>query len=460
MSIDKKYTRRALLNRIGGSAAVTALYPFIPVTEADAATVSGGVPLRFFYWYMPILPKRNIVATWLPKKQSKLEWTGAMSGLNEMADRMTCIRGLTNSAAYDSPLSGGHKASGMTMLSGWSAQKGVSNQYSHLWKGANGFNGHDSLDQWLARKLTENNVKTPRTDIRMGWQNKGHTNDPVWKSISFKNGVVQQRHQMPEDLYKDIFNLGGNAPVIDYGPKFSVLNHLTSSLKRLQGKLGREDSMRMEAHLDSISELERQFKSAEAASNQAGGACNIDPSLNSGGDRWDFAIESYSRLAQIIFSCDITRIAGAQWMSHLWAGQASFLDGVNGGYHGATHNNGNVGMMNAVQRFRVEVFLRLMKLFDGVEEANGKTLLDNSIVYWFAEVSGDHNWYDQCNIIAGGGGYFKMGLNHVEGGNHNRDNNRPQTKLLANFIDAFGFEPGNFISPKYDKGTLANVIKA
>ena len=68
-----KYTRRALMSRIGGAVAVSALTPFVPLLNADAEAATGEI-IRYVPWYTPVLPSGDIVKNWMPNAQGALQW--------------------------------------------------------------------------------------------------------------------------------------------------------------------------------------------------------------------------------------------------------------------------------------------------------------------------------------------------------------------------------------------------
>jgi hypothetical protein len=85
-------------------------------------------------------------------------------------------------------------------------------------------------------------------------------------------------------------------------------------------------------------------------------------------------------------------------------------------YHGYTHANNEPGgqkAMATIDRARVGHMAYLLGKMKAVKEADGSTLLDNSLVHFGGGMGTWHESTDLPNIIAGhGGGKFKMG-DHV-----------------------------------------------
>ena len=460
-----QYSRRQLLQRMGGTTAVAVLSPFLPALESEAAT---GAPARYLYWYTPVNPEKSVVDTWLPQNEGALQWRGAMSALNNMKHKMSLLRGLTNAAALDTnqtgTIGGGHEPSGATMLAGWAVNKNASAGDTPLTNRGGGFNGKSTLDQWLANNLrSQQHVDTPLKDIRIGFRNRAHQDEPFWKTISYNKGVAQYRLQTPTDLYALMFPLASQTANADNSPTLTVLDNVREGLNSIKGKLSYNDKVRFEQHLNAIDEVERQLNSSSLN-------CPLPESLATTEDRMDAAINTHIQLITIAFSCDMTRVAGAQWLSHLSENVSQtfrqFLPEAapaGSDYHGTTHGSGNGtaaqkdAYLKAVAEFRAKSFTRLCQSLDGVIEANGKTLLDNSIVHWFIEVAYDHEWYDLFNVVAGGAGHFKMGQHQIVGSTQ-KSEAWPMNRLHTSIANGMGFNIDHFGDEKYNNGPLPTSI--
>lgn len=179
--------------------------------------------------------------------------------------------------------------------------------------------------------------------------------------------------------------------------------------------------------------------------------------------------------------CDQTRIMLLQMPGNLRMG---FIEGVdaNTDNHGLSHRIGNAnmggqcvnGVLDMLEKIDVwyaRQFAYLVGKLDGVEEADGATLLDNSATVWLNELSDGqaHNLNNLPILQAGScGGYFKTGMainvedgspdlsrgnslrQCVDGdveigfdevqdtGTENEFANAPMTKYLCNLMNALG----------------------
>ena len=469
-----KYTRRALMSRIGGAVAVSALTPFVPLLNADAEAATGEI-IRYVPWYTPVLPSGDIVKNWMPNAQGALQWRGSFTALNPMRDKMSLIRGLGNKAGYvtgrdGNKMSGGHKPSGLTMLTGRELAK---NRTGTQLEDGFSLGNYSSLDVWMGDEMVKNNDPIKRAYFLTGYRNaSGFNNDEVWKSCSFRNGTFLQPHQTPKSLYDEMvrFAPSGGTPT---GPandgQRSAYLAVAEELKRLRRQLGSEDAARLDQHLEEINNLEKSLAISDTPS---GASCDLPTTFANPMDQHDKYMNEYMKLIRIAFTCNVTRIIGHMDFGHLFTQGLNFLPDGNGNYHGATHDGGaaNNRFIESVADYRAKNYVKLLQELDSVTEPSGKTLLDNSIVHWYTEVSRDHDWHDQFNVIGGGGGHFKMGLckilgapskNPSDGNSSDKNtsiNTYTQNRLLVSIANAMGFNITEFGNPSYNNGALPSEV--
>ena len=460
MSINDKYTRRALLGRMGGAAAVGALTPFLPYTEAEAAVAARP---RYCYWFTPVNPKSSLVDPNLPTSTaevSDLQFRGTHSSLNTMKNKMSLYRGLTNMARKDGDLGGGHRDSWVSMLVGVAPKKGRVSAGGTNIGGGGGIGDYSSVDQFIAYELPKQGVNTPLRDIRFGWE---HAKDGL-NSVSFYKGAEQLRDGQPSRVFKRMFDVsGGMGGGVDQAYKKNILDYVYGDIKRVQNKLSSADKIRLEKHIDAIDEVQRVIDAAENSS-----GCAIADNLNGDVVRLDQAVLAFSKLTAIAFNCDLTRVAGGQFLPYQ-AGNSYHKVTTNGlnllgnkvntTWHSATHDKGGSAadvsaFIKGVQEYRCKMYLDLLKELDSFSDPNGGTLLDSSIVHWYVEISKDHKVSDLFNLIGGGAGYFKMGKQFIVGGKTGDNPNATQNMLLTSIANAMGININNFGEAKYHNGPI------
>jgi hypothetical protein len=101
-----------------------------------------------------------------------------------------------------------------------------------------------------------------------------------------------------------------------------------------------------------------------------------------------------------------------------------------------------------------EVFLQVLQKLD-VEEADGQTFLDNSVVFWGNELGMNHLNYSVPTVLAGSaGGYLETGRyidyidwnRQVKFSQHNGMviEGVPYNRLMVTLLQAFGLEPSDY----------------
>jgi hypothetical protein len=114
--------------------------------------------------------------------------------------------------------------------------------------------------------------------------------------------------------------------------------------------------------------------------------------------------------------------------------------GISEGYHFLTHHMGNqekVLKVAKIERWYMERFARFLKQLDGMKEADGTSVLDNSmIVYGCAIGDGNLHNHDQLPVVlAGGGGGTLQPGRHVL-----LKDSTPMTNLYTAMLDRMGVQ--------------------
>jgi hypothetical protein len=122
-------------------------------------------------------------------------------------------------------------------------------------------------------------------------------------------------------------------------------------------------------------------------------------------------------------------------------------------HHAMTHAIGNhLEQLLKLDRFHVSAFARLLERMDGIEEADGTTLLDNTI-FTLGAGMGDgttHQYNDLPLVVAGGGGgALELGSHiHCERGT-------PLANLWLTQLRALGIERASYAD---STGTLKHIL--
>lgn len=210
-----------------------------------------------------------------------------------------------------------------------------------------------------------------------------------FSSPKTKTGGIQALRGTPSSL--DLFDRIFAVPNPQDPGRLKVVDRVRDSYKELRNgnkRLSGEDKQRLDDHVARIAELERKLAARPAAA-CSGVTKPTDDANNYVRDSDGDALKQADLLSEVIvaaFMCGSTRIATWGW------GETGRLLGptsVEGGWHvGVAHQwmepDRQSLLVRSYQKFFESVFVRLAKRLD-VEEANGSTYLDNTLLVWSQE---------------------------------------------------------------------------
>jgi hypothetical protein len=280
----------------------------------------------------------------------------------------------------------------------------------------------------------------------------------------------------PWNAYAAFANLSGEEPAAVEAMdriarrRHSVLdlvNEQFADLKR--GPLSAADRQKLDLHMTSIRELEvgivgSGLTCADAELGTRARAFEGETSDAEQNAQYPLVADLQLDIYALALICNHTRVATLQF--DRGAGGPTFRwDGMDHEYnhhklsHGkvrddcfgdSTENgcqdvDGYENMLFDIDRWHQARFARLLAKLDAYTEADGKTVLDNSVILYTNELSDGkgHSFMDLPYILAGSaGGFFKQGQ-YVQLGAENArsdDQRAPHNKLLNTLLNAMGVE--------------------
>lgn len=285
-----------------------------------------------------------------------------------------------------------------------------------------------SIDQLIAERLAPT---TPFPTIELGYQ-CGNLH-PAKRMIYSSPGNTKAPLDDPARAFDQLF--GGDEP--DPGSEAqallalrrkSVLDSALADFNSRRATLSATDRSRLDAHANSIRELERSLTTA-------GGACT-KPLAPTGIDA-ETAIDRQSDLIAGIFGCGLTRIASFQLRIadndnslYPWLG----LD--EGGHHTLSHENDDATLatLASLYTWYSERFAYLLDRLAATPDTDGSSVLDNTLVIWGSElgVGWSHSLDNVPFVFAGGA---NTGL---RGGRYLKVTNTQWTRVLVTALHASG----------------------
>lgn len=423
MSIEKSrpLSRRAVLASLGASAA---LAPFVPFLQAHAQIA--GPPKRLVLFFTP---HATYWPNWMANGSggTNIALGPILQPLQAYVPKLAFVRGLgLGSKAEDLP-------------------NAHSQGFAELWTGSrrNGdtFASSLSVDQFIAGQLAP---PTKFRTVELGVQCLGSSGGNSRMIYAGSSRPIDPE-QKPSAAFQRLF--GGGVPTTAdpaaasalAAQQKSVLDLVLGEMNTLQSRLPADDKVKLQAHAQSIRDLETSL----AAAPSHGCAVPMLPNTATpglgGSPDMPLQLQQQMDILTAALACDLTRVASLQ---------VSFGDndnlfpyswlGIGDGHHSLTHMDANADVnakLTKIYTWYSQQFLYFLKKLDSVAEGNG-TLLDNTLVVWGSELGTyhDHMSWPLPFILAGfssgglkTGQYIDFKTSFVQ---HNR--------LLVSIIQAMG----------------------
>ncbi len=304
---------------------------------------------------------------------------------------------------------------------------------------------------------------------------QGVTDSMSYSDLGMPGNQVQQlkARTNPLDAFNDVF---GSAPSPDPGSGSSdrdklLVDRVYDDYVRLKNsaRLSAGDKALLDQYVTLVAELQARLSSTPTMSCTAPVA-PASLANNSGLDptdiktKWDL----YLDIVAAAVMCDRTRVItlgvhkalgpGPDSGDPTLVGHYHSEDASGGTWHGLAHDFGNANSRRMLQGINAwiasEVFAKLVSKLD-VEEANGTTYLDNSLVYWGNELGFNHIAYSVPCLLAGSaGGFIKPGryLDYIDWDGRSyfsqEDGNViqgiPHNQFLVTALQAMGLSPADY----------------
>ncbi|MCA9691176.1 MAG: DUF1552 domain-containing protein [Myxococcales bacterium] len=399
-----RLSRRTMLRgTVAGGTVALALPPLEAMLNdhGTALAANGELPRRFITWHFG-----NGVALSDTNNAGSLRWAPAETGpgyslteqltpLAAVKDYCTIVSKLELRAKH--PEVRGHHTGVSGFFSGFPYIKldpGNANYSSKF--------GGPSIDQ-VAASMVGGETFLPSVQLRISKRVVG-SEGPTLEFLSHK-GPDQPLPPIdqPQALFDKLFN--GFVPPDDPSkPKrLKALDAVREDALRLQKIVGANDKQRLEAHLQSIYQIQQQIDAIAPVCQQPPAPTQANNDVD-GKEPLEEVNAIMSDLLALAFECDITRVASIQFTGSV--GYTVFhMLGQNKGHHDLTHEAADNDAVNAATVKTVECFAYLLQRLMETPEGDGN-LLDNSCVLLGSDCASGlyHNDFDMPCIVAGGGG--------------------------------------------------------
>jgi hypothetical protein len=243
----------------------------------------------------------------------------------------------------------------------------------------------------------------------------------------------------------------------------AVLKCLNDEAKTLRNRLAAAEKHKLDQHLATLSLMEQKL-----VPKQAGVSCT-KPSAPPGPDD-DRNVDEQDRYSFVnnfiatLFACNMTRVATFHMNSQSMDWLALNGNPLTSEECGDVHNNiahlmrdsddTSIRKVALIHNFYAAQVSALCDLLKTIDDGNGKTAYDNTIILWTNELGDpvNHLPYNVPFVLAGGGGSYEKGryLNYGNGSSN------PHNGLLVSVLNQFGMNLTTFGDPAIS-GELAGL---
>lgn len=440
--------RRTFLRGAGAAVALPFLEAMMPWRAVSAEEMD--IPRRLLAYYVPCGIHMQY---WTPTQTGRnWELTPTLRPLMNVKDDVLILTGLENKPARpDGP---GDHASGTGAF--------ITAAHPKKTEGTDIQNGI-SVDQQAVKSLgLKEKFRFP--SIQLGMDGGGATGGcDSGYSCAYARNISWADAQTPLPKISDVkqafdYIFGGFDPVeaaeVKAKRRFykkSILDYVQEDATKLQQRLGAKDRQKLQQYLDGVRDLETRVEM-----DQNGPSCT-PPTEAGAPTNYTGKARAMADLMIAAFECDLTRV-----MTFMLANAGSGRNyqsepgvEVAGGHHQASHHESkeeNYRILRAIDLWEVKQFAYLLEGLKSRQDIDGKSLLENSMVFFSSEISDGnrHNHNDMPIILAGHAG------GQITSGRHVRyDNVPPVANLFVSMLQLMGTQDTRFGLDS--TGTLPNL---
>jgi hypothetical protein len=426
-----RFSRRALLKKLGASAA---MLPLLHVEKAKGA-MANGFPKRL----VTVAWTNGIIGSTFFPTTSDVTSGQTLQPLAPWKDKILMPIGLDMKVLLDLKRQYDGHFSYPTLLTGTGENKS---------EGTTGMG--PSIDQVISDDIRAKGVNLTLPALHIGVKSSPGGQPTTWRASGQKNTPETD----PARLFSTLFTSAA-MPAMQIDAlrlrRQSVLDYLNKDLTTFSQRLGTDDRTKIQAHMDSVRELEKEL---QAPTTKPAVSCT-GPTLPTGKLDNPGLIKAMFDITSIALICDLTRVATFDLFCDGGGDGNSFPQaGSTRDYHTVAHDQGASVEKTKIDNWLFTQVANLVKQLDDTMEAGG-TVLDHSVIMTATDMDNGANHYVgniPFLLIGSCGGYFKTGrVVKYSKIAHN--------KLLATLCNAMDMNVTSFGAAGYE-GTLPELTMA
>jgi len=424
-------SRRAVLRGLGTAVALPMLDAMQP-TLGLGSTTEQTVPPRRMAFLM--VPNGVHVPDWTPTTEGydfKLPYI--LEPLARVQDELLVLTGLTHDKGRaNGDSAGDHARACASFLTGCQPRK---THGANLRAGA-------SADQIAARQIGDATL-FPSLEIgceRLGLSGNcdsgyscAYSSSISWSSPNTPLG----KEVNPRQVFERLFSSQDQDSTKRNLYRKSILDFVIEDAHNLKVRLGQTDQRKLDEYLTGVRQIEQRILRTEEHADAA--LADRTGLKKPAGipDDYQEHVRLMGDLMVLAFQNDLTRICTFMLANEGSNKNYRFI-GVPDGHHHLSHHSGNVEKQNKIRqinRFHITQFAYIVERLKSIREADGSTLLDNSMILYGSDMS-DGNAHNNENLpilLAGkGGGTLHTGRHLLY------EQETPMANLLLSMLDRIG----------------------
>ena len=442
------FSRRDFLRSAGSGL----ILPFMGPRRAVAQETSSAPKRLIVFLY----PQGTVMDQYIPiGSPSSYTLPHILEPLTPWVDRSIIVTGVDNLSPQLNTVGNAHYNANLTFLTGRPFYVQDASALSA---------GGPSIEQYIASKISTG-CPYPRLDFAIGGQATSNGIYSPSESSYFWHGVNDPVAYMNDPLMT-LFRIFGDNSISPSeawamrARRTSVLDKVMQNFSSMDGRLGAEDKIRLDAHQEKIEQLYNRMVSGTGECERP--AINTLPAYDYSTDDNVTAPIMNDILVKAL-SCDYSKVATIHFANdhdHPF----SWLHSANGGnpivdygsfdnWHAMVHSDYHPGAEH-VFHWYMQMFADLLQKLDSTLDVDGDNMLDTSMVLAMSEYSSGRHWHTNIPMIfAGNFGGSSLGrwVNHMTvspsefqeagGGEYTGYN---VSQAYVSMLQAFGFEDQTF----------------
>jgi hypothetical protein len=398
-----KISRRLFL---GGAGALVALPLLESVLPRAARAAPSDNPRRFLGFYVP---NGIVMANWTPQAEGPA-WVAPpiLAPLMPVRDKVLVVTGVENKPARPDAI--GDHASGCGAF--------MTAVHVNKTEGAD-IRAGKSVDQVAADTLgADLRFRSIELGIEAGASVGGcdsgyscaYTRNISWANATTPNPKVTSARLAFDRLFAGFDpNLTAAELMKRLKYRTSVLDYARDDAQRLQTKLGRSDKAKLDQYLTGVRDLETRLARPSAI---------CAPGAPPEGELdYPDQVKFMLDLIALNFQCDQTRVATFM-LGNAGSNHAHTHIGISDAHHDLSHHMNDpvkLDRLTTIDTWEVGQFAYLLAKLESYKEADGSSILDNTVAFMSSEIE-DGNSHAHSNLpilVAGGGGGTLVTGTHV-----------------------------------------------